>query len=431
MRRAPTTFSLVLSLLVLAVVVALTLVAVMSTRAGLHALSETYARLIVSTATTADALIGEPDAESTATLQTLQRAGVSVSTQPPPSPSDHRMTPMLDEVARETGRMLGDPSRVVISPVPDARIWIRSRRDPHRWIVMEAANYRRQVIRSSILLTVMGGLVALVVAALAARILTRPLERLSAHAQELLSGAPMQRHLRGSPREVRQLADAIGEAGSQLRHAARERELMLAGISHDLRTPLARLRLALELGDANDHERRAAMVTDLEELDNALEQCLAFVRDGSNETRREIDLTTLLGQLMAVREAPDDWHYEGPSHALASVRPSLLRRAMGNLMDNAEKYGAAPFRLVLQQQPGQITLQVEDSGPGVSTDLLSRLGRPFVRGDTARGGPAGTGLGLSIARRAAELSEGSLRLSNRQGGGFVAGLSLPTTQRSV
>lgn len=424
MSRPPSTFALVLSLLALSLVVALSLVAVLSTRAGLHALSETYARLIVSTATTADALSSEPQAAST-TLETLSRLGVHVTTQEPPRPSLHQMTPMLNEVSRAAGRLLGDPSRVVVTPVPNAQIWVRSAHDPQRWIVMQAANYRRQVIRSSILFTVLGGLVALIVAALAARLLTRPLERLSAHAGELLAGAPMQRHLRGSPREVRQLAHAIGEAGSQLRHAARERELMLAGISHDLRTPLARLRLALELGDAGDTERRAAMVTDLEELDNALEQCLAFVRDGSSESRRQVDLGILLGQLLALRDRPDDWTYDGPDNALATVRPSLLRRALGNLMDNAEKYGAAPFRLALRLDPDQLVLQVEDSGRGVDDALLDRLGRPFVRGDLARGGPAGTGLGLSIARRATDLDGGSLTLGNRAGGGFVATLVLP------
>lgn len=427
MTRAPSTFSLVLTLLALALVVALSLVGVLSTRAGLRALSETYARLIVSTAISADALPAGPNAATA--LQTIARAGVRFTAEPPPRPAGHRLTPMLDQVGDSVGAMLGDPSRVVITPGPAARIWIRSARDPRRWIVMDAGGYRRQVIRSSVVFTVLAGLATLVVAALAARLLTRPLERLSAHAPELLAGVPMHDHLRGSPREVRQLADAIGEAGNQLRHAARERELMLAGISHDLRTPLARLRLALELGDAGDLSRRAAMVMDLEELDRALEQCLAFVRDGSSEAPREIDLATLLGQLMALRERPDAWQYDGPAQAWARLRAGLLRRALGNLLDNAEKYGAAPFRVVLQTATRELIVQVQDSGPGVSDELLSRLGRPFVRGDAARGGPAGTGLGLSMVRRAAELEGGSLQLSNRRGGGFVAALHLPLVPR--
>jgi two-component system osmolarity sensor histidine kinase EnvZ len=273
------------------------------------------------------------------------------------------------------------------------------------------------------------GAVALAAAGLAARLLTRPLERLASHASALLAGKPMHEHLRGSPREVCDLADALGAAGEELRQSARERELMLAGISHDLRTPLARLRLALELGDATDPQRRDAMVTDLDELDKALAQCLAYVRDGSDEPVRAVDAPTLLGQLMALRAQPDAWHYDGPDDAIVHARPSLLRRALGNLMDNAETYGAAPFCVRLQRGRDELRISVEDHGPGVPPDLLARLGQPFLRGNAARSGAAGTGLGLSIVKRAAELSGGRLQLANRGDGGFVATLVLPLAMR--
>jgi signal transduction histidine kinase len=149
---------------------------------------------------------------------------------------------------------------------------------PGRWIVMSEPSNRERVRASSAGIAVLAGLIALALAALLARLLTRPLERLAGSAGALLAGEPVA--LDGSPREVEHLAQAFREAGARLRGSARERELMLAGISHDLRTPLARLRLALELGDAADPQRGVAMVADLEELDGALEQCLAFVRDG-------------------------------------------------------------------------------------------------------------------------------------------------------
>jgi two-component system osmolarity sensor histidine kinase EnvZ len=167
------------------------------------------------------------------------------------------------------------------------------------------------------------------------------------------------------------------------------------------------------------------MVTDLEELDSALAQCLAYVRDGSDEALREIDLATLLVQLMALRAQPDDWRYEGPASVRLRGRPSLLRRALGNLMDNAERYGAAPFRVTVQRRGDGAHVSVEDHGPGVPDALLTQLGRPFLRGDPARGGAAGTGLGLSIVKRAAEVCGGRLQLENRPGGGFVATLVLP------
>ncbi|MCE5232243.1 MAG: ATP-binding protein [Mizugakiibacter sp.] len=423
MKRGPSTFALVLALVALALLLALGLSGLLSTRARLHMVGETYGRLIVVAALAADDVDARRNAGSAATLAELERAGARFSTQQPPAPTI-RVAPALLEVGRTVGRLLGDPARVAVTQTPESQVWVRSAHDPRRWIVLRAASYRRAVIQSMLLTALIAGLMALAAAALAARLLTRPLERLAVRAEALLAGAPVHDTLTGSPREVRRLADAIGQAGARLRGVARERELMLAGISHDLRTPLARLRLALELGDAGDPQRRAAMVADLEQLDGALEQCLAFVRDGRDEATREVDIATLAGQLLALRGQPDDWQFDGPAQLPAQVRPSLLRRAIGNLMDNAERHGAAPFRVALDSDAHGILVSVSDHGPGVPPELLGQLGRPFLRGDRARSN-AGTGLGLSIAMRAAELHGGRLDLRNAHGGGFVATLHLP------
>ena len=430
MKRSPTTFVLVLSLLALALLIALSLAAWLSTHSGLRMIGSTYGRLAVGTVIAADDIASRRDAGAKKTLAELQRAGVRFEDGPPPA-SPFRVAPAVKEVGRSVGELLGDPSRVVVVQTPESQIWVRSARDPRRWIVLHAASYRSAVIDSAILMSVFAGLIALVIAGIGARKLTRPLEQLSAHAGALLGGAPMHEQLDGSPREVRQLANAIADAGARLRGAAAERELMLAGISHDLRTPLARLRIALELGDAGDPQRREAMVADLEELDGALEQCLAFVRDGRDEALRDCDVATLVGQLLSLRANHDDWRFDGPSELHASVRPTLLRRAIGNLMDNAERYGAAPFLVKLENAGDanaarMLIVTVADHGPGAPDDVLEQLGKPFVRGDHARGG-IGVGLGLSIVRRAAELHGGALELRNAEDGGFVATLRIPRT----
>jgi two-component system osmolarity sensor histidine kinase EnvZ len=287
---------------------------------------------------------------------------------------------------------------------------------------MREPSNRERLLASSVSTAVLAGLIALALAAVLARMLTRPLERLAARAGALLAGEPVA--LDDSSREVERLAQAFRVAGARLRGGARERELMLAGISHDLRTPLARLRLALELGDAGDPQRREAMVADLEELDGALEQCLAFVRDGRDEALRELDLATLVGQLLGLRREPEAWHCAGPASLPAMARTSLVRRAIGNLMDNAERHGAAPFRVELGRDVRGAYVRVADKGLGVPAEFLPQLGRPFLRGDRARS-TAGTGLGIGIAMRAAELHGGTLELANAPGGGFVATLRLP------
>lgn len=426
MKRAPKTFSLVLALVALALALALSVVAVLSASMGRRVTGDMYGHLAAAAAVAVDDLSSRGDVQSQRTLAALGSLGVRIETGPPPQASG-RVTRGVRETGDVAGRLLGDPSRVVVTQTDDPQIWVRSAHDPKRWIVLNALSYRRQVIDSTILLAAFAGLIALIFATWVASLLTRPLERLSTHAGELLAGDSIDAQLRGAPREVRRLAQSIADAGERLREAAKERELMLAGVSHDLRTPLARLRVALELGDAGDPQRREAMVADLQQLDDALEQCLAFVRDGRDEPPREFDLATLVGQLLALRAQPDDWQYQGPDSLAAVARPNLLRRALANLMDNAERYGGAPFRVALAQDAHGISLCVEDCGAGVPRDVLPKLGKPFVRGNAARGGNGGSGLGLSIVARAAELHGGALLLRNRDGGGFVAELRLPIT----
>lgn len=429
MRRAPSTFALVLALVAAALLLALALAGTLQRRFGRQVVSDSYGRLALAAALAADELAARPrDPSAQQLLASLRPLGVQLSDAQPPTPSVRRVAPALDAAARTIGGLLGDPARVVATQTPDSQLWIRSARDPAHWIVLRAPSYRQRLRDSALLLSVLAGLIALAAAGLAARMLTRPLERLARHAPELLAGTSAEATLAGSPREVRRLAGAIGEAGCKLRTAAHERELMLAGISHDLRTPLARLRLALELGDAGDPQRRAAMVADLEELDGALEQCLALVRDGRDEPLQPVDLATLAGQLLALRAVPDDWRLDAPDALLVPVRPTLLRRALGNLMDNAERHGAAPFALTLVREGEAVMLHMADRGPGVAPELLARLGQPFLRGDAARGG-GGSGLGLSIAARAARLHGGELLLANRSGGGFTATLRLPAHPR--
>ena len=423
MTRAPTTFVLVLGLVTLALLLALGLSTSLSGRLVRKMVGETNGRLASAAVLAADSLATRNDADARHTLQALQDCGVRIEYGSAPR-STTNVAPALLDIGRDVGEFIGRPSRVVLTDVSGPEMWVRSAHDPKRWIVLRALSFREEVVESMILLTVLAGFIALIFAAWVAHLLTRPLVRLSVHAPALLAGDFSFAHLRGSPREVGQLAQSIVAAGERLREAAQERELMLAGVSHDLRTPLARLRVALELGDAGDPQRREAMIADLQQLDDALEQCLAFVREGRDETLSEFDLATLIGQLLALRAQPDDWQYQGPDSLIAEVRPTLLRRALANLMDNAERYGAAPFVIVLTRSDDEMCIQVEDCGPGVMPELLPQLGRPFVRGDASRGS-RGSGLGLSIAMRAAELHAGKLHLHNRDGGGFVARLCLP------
>jgi len=210
---------------------------------------------------------------------------------------------------------------------------------------------------------------------------------------------------------------------SSLESMERERAMVLAGISHDVRTPLSRLRLGLEMSGA-EAGAADAIVTDIDEIDAIIGQFLDFAR-GVNEEQARQDLGVLLDEVAE--------HYTrlGKSiqvrkDAVAPFRFARMavRRAVSNLIDNALRYGREPIEIDLRKGSGAALIEVRDRGPGIPPGEAERLKRPFTRLDSARSGPAGAGLGLAIVERVARAHGGSLELAPRDGGGLVARLAL-------
>jgi two-component system osmolarity sensor histidine kinase EnvZ len=257
-----------------------------------------------------------------------------------------------------------------------------------------------------------------------ARDLTAPLQRLAAQAPALSLGpfpdAPASER---APREVVALDTAMRTAAREVRQAARDRELLLAGVSHDLRTPLARLRLALELQMDVAPAEREAMQADLAEMDAIIQQFLDYVRDGRDEPEQDIDLGALIDAAIAdAARAGVEWQRQGPAQLPCSGRPLSLRRAVNNLMRNAELHGRPPLRVAIEESGEEVRLVISDAGPGVPPEWLPQAGQPFARVDAARTGKPGAGLGLSLASRVMQSHRGRLQLRNLPNGGFEASL---------
>ena len=228
-------------------------------------------------------------------------------------------------------------------------------------------------------------------------------------------------------RAFNQMTDDIEQAG-------RERELMLAGVSHDLRTPLTRLRLSLELLDS-DNELTTDMVRDIEDMDAILDQFLAFIRDGSDEPMEICDLNELISSVVAP--------YSQQGHAIRvylDIMPSLMlrrvsiKRMLVNLLENALRYGGQGIEVAASVEQGEhapyVAISILDRGVGLDPDDLQRIFNPFIRGDQARGGQ-GTGLGLAIVQRVAAQHGGTVELLNRAGGGLEARVCLPITAHAA
>jgi signal transduction histidine kinase len=237
------------------------------------------------------------------------------------------------------------------------------------------------------------------------------------------------------PDETRAIARALNGMQLRIRDLVTERTQALAAVSHDLRTPIARLRLRLDaLADnalpnnalADDAQRRA-MASDLDDMQAMIDSTLAYLRgDADPEVPRVTNVASLL---MSIADAGQDaGHavvYEGPGRALAAIRPVALRRALDNVVDNAVRYGERA-RIGLAIADSTLELQVDDDGPGLSPDAVERAFAPFTRLETSRNrNTGGTGLGLTIARRVVEAEGGQIGLETRPGGGLRVRITLP------
>jgi two-component system osmolarity sensor histidine kinase EnvZ len=215
---------------------------------------------------------------------------------------------------------------------------------------------------------------------------------------------------------------------TSLAHSERERTVMLAGISHDLRTPLTKLRLGVEILSAQSEPALVASMTrSIDEMDAIVGQFLDHARgDAGSESPQPFPLDALAREVAAARAD----HGQPLTLALGAtpalpLRVELLRRALINLVENAFKHGRGPVALSTGSDAGNVWAEVADQGDGISATDVERLRQPFQRAQTARNGPPGAGLGLAIAERAVRAHGGELRLLKNEPCGLRARLVLP------
>ena len=275
---------------------------------------------------------------------------------------------------------------------------------------------------------------SLLVAVAITRVVNLPLARLSNAARAIGRGqAPPTLPDQGPP-EIRTVNASFNRMVADLAKLEQDRAVLLAGISHDLRTPLARLRLEIELNPLQEETRRA-MLGDLEQMDAIVGQFLDYARPAPQQPATELDLGAIASEVAERTRATHDDHVAvktaiAPDVALYGHAVEL-RRAVDNLVTNALRYGRDPdsqaldLTIGLRVQGAEARLSVCDRGAGIPADATDRLLRPFERGDSARAGAAGAGLGLAIVERIAQQHGGRLELAPNAPRGLCATLVLP------
>jgi len=266
----------------------------------------------------------------------------------------------------------------------------------------------------------------------AARALTAPLSSFAKAAESFsLNGAAAPLPERG-PEEIRSVARALNRMRERITGLIDDRTKMLAAISHDLRTPITRMRLRSEF--IEDETHRSRMLDDLDQMRSMLESVLSFLR---NDRRLEsMTLADVASTLQLITDQFGDIGrkvtYDGPAHAMATVRPDDLHRSVTNLVENAVRFGAEAV-IRLRVSGDQLTIDVEDDGPGISDAQKQNMLEPFVRGDDARNmdEATGFGLGLSITNAIVLAHGGTLSLHDREPHGLIVRVQLPVHQQSL
>jgi len=274
----------------------------------------------------------------------------------------------------------------------------------------------------------------LVGSAVIAGLINRPLRELSIAAHRIREGeydSRLNEHTLTS--EIREVNRGFNRMARVLAKLEQDRSVMLAGISHDLRTPLARLRLEAEMS-VNDEMARNAMAQDIDQLDAIITKFMDYARPG------EIVLQPLPLHDIVEREAqmfrnPDELRirHHVPANLGVMGDPTELGRVLQNLFENARRYGHAPgeparVEVLAQARGNEVELTLRDHGPGVPENVLAELTKPFYRGDAARTAATGSGLGLAIVEKALARMGAQLEIANASDGGLITRLKL---QRAV
>ncbi len=273
-----------------------------------------------------------------------------------------------------------------------------------------------------------GGVLALAGALFLMWRVNRPLKALVNAAHDLGRGKNPEPVTEMGPSEVRSVAVAFNQMRDDLNRLDRERATFLAGVSHDLRTPLSRLRLGIEMLPA-DKETRSDIEKDIEDINGVIDQFMDFARDESREQVEVHDINQIAQT--AAERARRAYPHQQIKLDLATpmpvaLRPLAIKRVITNLIDNAIKHAGSDIDIVSRKSAaGGVQLSILDRGDGIAADDVERLKQPFTRRDTSRTGASGAGLGLAIVDRIVKQHGGTFHLLPREGGGTEARIVLP------
>jgi two-component system, OmpR family, osmolarity sensor histidine kinase EnvZ len=334
----------------------------------------------------------------------------------------------LRAIEREVRDELGADTELKLEQEGLSGLLVSFRIDSEKyWLALPRSRIDRQLPWEWIGWSALAAVLAMIGAWYIVSRINQPLRALTHAAAALASGERPQPIEEAGATELRTLAGAFNRMTSALQQAEAERALLLAGVSHDLRTPLSRLRLAIEMTADRDPALGAGMVQDIEDMDAIIDQFLDFARDQAGEAVEPAgDLNALVRSVVE--------RYERRARPVSArleelpplpLRTAAMQRLIVNLIENALRYAGTPVELQTRVHAGRVLLIVADRGAGIPASEAQRMLQPFTRLEASRSGASGSGLGLAIVQRIALLHDGQVELLPRPGGGLEARVTLP------
>ena len=355
-----------------------------------------------------------------------------------PREPDDRFEPFDDDglaqrMSAELGARLGAGTMVANSVNGEPGLWVGFTIDDDRyWMRTDRSRLNPTVGKTWVTWLVTAAALSLAGAALFARLLNRPLRELSVAARRVRDGdfAASELNETATTGEIREVNIEFNRMSRKLVQIEQDRSIMLAGISHDLRTPLARLRLETELS-VMDMAARAHMAADIEQVNAIINKFMDYARP-DHVVLEPVLLADVVGHCVyALKDRTDiRFQIDLPTNLRVMADEVELSRVISNLLENAARYGKsagsgiADVDISAAARDNWVLIEVRDHGPGVPSHNLSRLTKAFFRGDSARTAATGAGLGLAIAEKNVQRMGGVIKLSNRTSGGLAARIQL-------
>jgi two-component system osmolarity sensor histidine kinase EnvZ len=327
----------------------------------------------------------------------------------------------------EMSELLDGPAEVRISQGDEYLFWIRTPQAPNLWVKIPLEGIEERNLLPLITILVIIGVLSVIGGWLFVRQLNRPLKALQVAAKKVGQGQFPEPLKELGTSEVVAVTQAFNHMSKGIKQLEDDRNLLMAGISHDLRTPLTRIRLASEMMSSEDEFLKEGIETDIDDMNSIIDQFIDYVRHDSLDELESVNMNVLLEEVV---------NAEGIAERTVCVLPQTvpeikvkqvsIKRALANVIQNAFKYSQGDVEITtkLSEDKKFVVIEVLDQGEGIPEDQIERLFQPFTQGDTARG-TEGSGLGLAIIKRIIDAHGGKVRLSNREHSGLSVKIELP------